>query len=509
VERRRQWKEYANQLEGKLAAVTATQNSSIQDALQPKVLNRKPSRSVVPLAPSPLKSEPKMNNVSETQLGRTNEAITLLRHHQEAAASAATGGRVPSTGSSKIKGGSTSGIFADMTVDSPVIGTLVVIIDRAKNLRNRKTIGKQDPYCAARFTVRDSEDYYKLKVSIINDDKRKDLIGETWVDLRKVVVPGGGKSYLWHSLSLKGKYAGEVRIQLTYYDTRPRTEKSKDTNIGFPVNRRPDSKSYTAHDSVGPSNYSRPAWTPDWRARSSSASVMSSGAYSSNAASIPPPEGFHNIYTLPPLDENPYIGPGSINAEDYYGIPDLPHPSRGKRQLPQIPVDSESDREPDPERHPPDDVTVPDLFHTESAISGSKNQNQRVLVEPQGVPNATATVYRDVTSALKDFAAQPRKNVEQIRSAKAENDKEIKLNDLEKFADDFKLHTPIPADLVPTIAKDSMEQLQKWPPDAAEVIDGSSAARMTNAGLYFLGRHYRKRDPAAVGLTTKNNEDTS
>jgi Ca2+-dependent lipid-binding protein len=50
-----------------------------------------------------------------------------------------------------LNGVHTAGIFADMTVDGPVIGTLVLIVDRAKNLPNRKTIGKQDPYCAARL----------------------------------------------------------------------------------------------------------------------------------------------------------------------------------------------------------------------------------------------------------------------------------------------------------------------------------------------------------------------
>ena len=44
-----------------------------------------------------------------------------------------------------------AGIFADMTVDGPEIGTLVVIVDRAKNLPNKKTMGKQDPYCACRL----------------------------------------------------------------------------------------------------------------------------------------------------------------------------------------------------------------------------------------------------------------------------------------------------------------------------------------------------------------------
>jgi hypothetical protein len=52
---------------------------------------------------------------------------------------------------SALGGMHTAGIYSDMTVDGPEIGTLVVIVDRAKNLPNRKAIGKQDPYCAARL----------------------------------------------------------------------------------------------------------------------------------------------------------------------------------------------------------------------------------------------------------------------------------------------------------------------------------------------------------------------
>ncbi|KAG0652117.1 Cdc15-interacting C2 domain-containing 1 [Hyphodiscus hymeniophilus] len=146
----------------------------------------------------------------------------------------------------------TAGIYSDMTVDGPEIGTLVVIVDRAKNLPNRKSIGKQDPYCAARlgkeakktetdrrggqtprwdqelrFTVHDSPDYYQLKVSVFNDDKKTEIIGETWVNLQEVVVPGGGQNDIWHTLSCKGKYAGDIRIEITYYDTRPKQEKAE------------------------------------------------------------------------------------------------------------------------------------------------------------------------------------------------------------------------------------------------------------------------------------------
>nr|POF01383.1 ingression protein fic1 [Quercus suber] len=145
----------------------------------------------------------------------------------------------------------TAGIFSDMTVDGPEIGTLVLVVDRAKNLPNRKTMGKQNPYCAARlgkeakktetdkrggqtpkwdqelrFTVHESPDYDNLKISVFSEDKRTDLIGEAWLGLTDVVVPGGGKNDVWQSLNYKGKYAGEIRIELTYYDSRPKPEKT-------------------------------------------------------------------------------------------------------------------------------------------------------------------------------------------------------------------------------------------------------------------------------------------
>ena len=71
----------------------------------------------------------------------------------------------------------------------------------------------------------DSPDYYQMKVSVFNDDKKTDIIGETWVNLKEVIVPGGGQNDLWHTLSCKGKYAGEIRIEITYYDTRPKPER--------------------------------------------------------------------------------------------------------------------------------------------------------------------------------------------------------------------------------------------------------------------------------------------
>ena len=76
-----------------------------------------------------------------------------------------------------------------------------------------------------RFTVHDSIDYHRLKVSVFNDDKKTELIGETWVSLEAVIAPGGGTSDNWHGLNCKGKYAGEIRLEFTYYDSRSKPEK--------------------------------------------------------------------------------------------------------------------------------------------------------------------------------------------------------------------------------------------------------------------------------------------
>ncbi len=46
---------------------------------------------------------------------------------------------------------------------------------RANSSRNRDQ--------ELRFTVHDSPDYYQLKVSVFNDDKKTELIGEAWLNL--------------------------------------------------------------------------------------------------------------------------------------------------------------------------------------------------------------------------------------------------------------------------------------------------------------------------------------
>lgn len=107
-----------------------------------------------------------------------------------------------------------------MVSSHPVYNLAALINDRDQELR---------------FTVHDSPDYYNLKVSVFNDDKKTELIGETWIALDAIVKPGGGSNDVWHHLNCKGKFAGEIRIELTYYDTRPREDKPVERRQSAPI----------------------------------------------------------------------------------------------------------------------------------------------------------------------------------------------------------------------------------------------------------------------------------
>lgn len=51
----------------------------------------------------------------------------------------------------------------------------------------------------------------------------------------KIIIPGGGQNDLWHHLNCKGRFAGEIRIELTYYDTRPKDEQAEEKRQDVPT----------------------------------------------------------------------------------------------------------------------------------------------------------------------------------------------------------------------------------------------------------------------------------
>ena len=73
-------------------------------------------------------------------------------------------------------------------------------------------------------------------------------------------------------------------------------------------------------------------------------------------------------------------------------------------------------------------------------------------------PSATANVENDLLDSFKHFSALEKIRIQDHKRNKASQDKAVKLNDLKKFSQNFKLCTPVPKDLIPILAKDEAKQ---------------------------------------------------
>ncbi|KAF7678272.1 hypothetical protein GT037_003653 [Alternaria burnsii] len=72
--------------------------------------------------------------------------------------------------------------------------------------------------------------------------------------------------------------------------------------------------------------------------------------------------------------------------------------------------------------------------------------------------DATTNVEHDLLDSFKQFSAAEKLRISDRQRQFARENKAVKLNDLKKFALNFKLSTPVPSDLVPILAKDETKQ---------------------------------------------------
>jgi hypothetical protein len=72
--------------------------------------------------------------------------------------------------------------------------------------------------------------------------------------------------------------------------------------------------------------------------------------------------------------------------------------------------------------------------------------------------DATTNVEHDLLDSFKQFSAAEKLRMSERQRVIARENKAVKLNDLKKFALNFKLSTPVPTDLVPILAKDETKQ---------------------------------------------------
>lgn len=88
----------------------------------------------------------------------------------------------------------------------------------------------------------------------------------------------------------------------------------------------------------------------------------------------------------------------------------------------------------------------------------------KVSTPATNLGNTTARVAKpdnvksDVLGSFKEFSAQEKLRMAERQRSKVHADKAVKLNDLKKFSQNFKLHTPVPSDLVPILAKEKTKQ---------------------------------------------------
>jgi hypothetical protein len=94
--------------------------------------------------------------------------------------------------------------------------------------------------------------------------------------------------------------------------------------------------------------------------------------------------------------------------------------------------------------------------HSQSPSVGTNDNSpkSKTTVSSTGVGN----VEYEVRDAFRQFANQEKMRFQERRRNQAKHDKDIKLNDLMKFSQNFKLNTPVPKDLIPILAKDKNKQ---------------------------------------------------
>lgn len=75
-----------------------------------------------------------------------------------------------------------------------------------------------------------------------------------------------------------------------------------------------------------------------------------------------------------------------------------------------------------------------------------------------GAENTKVSVETEVLDHFRQFATNEKIKFQERRRNQASHDRTIKLNELMKFSQNFKLDTPVPKDLVPILAKDPHKQ---------------------------------------------------
>ncbi|KIJ70270.1 hypothetical protein HYDPIDRAFT_104954 [Hydnomerulius pinastri MD-312] len=246
------------------------------------------------------------------------------------------------------------------------IGTLIVVVLKAKNLPNKRHIGKQAPYCLVtlsedkrrtkvikrggqhpewdeefRFTIYEDVEAGLVRAAqgsdvppplppknkgpkkikgggfmrlqcYADDARDPDFIGETLVDLTEALTKG--ETDEWFTLMNKDKYSGEVYLELTFWSNEPPPEKKS--------SRKPtvSNKNYGGPGSFVPADGSNPSLNGSAHSTPSRGTPSSSSLEINHLDSLPSSlraSGSRPELYAPPYEQRNRASPVDQMASDF------------------------------------------------------------------------------------------------------------------------------------------------------------------------------------------------
>ncbi|KAL1916482.1 uncharacterized protein VTP21DRAFT_5673 [Calcarisporiella thermophila] len=171
-------------------------------------------------------------------------------------------------------------------------GELVVVVIKGRHLPNRELIGKQSPFCVFRlgpagprkrtkidqrggqkpewdeqlnFDIKDTE--RRLFIQVFHEDgMNNELIGETVIDISDAL--NNGELDDWFQLKYHGKYAGELYLEFTFYQSLANLKPPLLKNLPPELQQHPktqhptDIRAHIRSDSPSPAAPNPPQFQP-------------------------------------------------------------------------------------------------------------------------------------------------------------------------------------------------------------------------------------------------------
>ena len=160
--------------------------------------------------------------------------------------------------------------------------------------------------------------------------------------------------------------------------------------------------------------------------------------------------GQPNKYT-PPARRQPTAQPTTVTGAPAKQAAEAPVSAR-----PNEPVTTQVAQEKQPQ---PSQAAAKTAADTEQkSVTDKTGKTTPAGPKRPAAENATANVEAEVLDHFRQFANSEKQKMQERRRNQASYDRTIKLNELMKFSQNFKLSTPVPKDLVPILAKNADKQ---------------------------------------------------